>query len=271
MIALPPRLKRRASKHLGLLAALLFFGACNARSPETKYLLAEKLLEDKKYDAAISEFQDIVDKAPSSGLGLEAQLKIAQIQHLYLGRSQEAIESYQEFLKRSKDPNRNREVERTLGDLQFQNFENYDEAITSYSKLVKDSPNSPDAEELVYRLGRAFFLKSQFADAIRVFEYQKAHFPKGELRWKAELEIGNSLSGLGKCNEAMKHFDAVTAEGPKPQQVLARFAKASCFEEQDDLDSAYEIFSQIRDLYPTPAVVDLKMQKIKRRKILRKR
>ncbi len=245
--------------------------ACNARSPETKYRLAEQLVEDHKYDAAISEFQDIVDKAPSSPLGLEAQLKIAQIQHLYLGRSKEAIDSYQEFLKRSKDPNRNREVERTLGDLQFQNFENYDEAIASYSKLVKDKPNSPDAEELVYRLGRAFFLKSQFADAIKVFQYQIAHFPKGDLRWKAELEIGNSLSGQSNCPEAIPHFDKVVAEAPKAQRVLASFAKASCFEEQDDLDSAYEIFSRIKDEYPAPSVVELKMQKIKRRKILRKR
>ena len=251
--------------------ALLPLLACNARSPDTKYLLAEKLLEGKKYDAAISEFQDIVDKAPSSSLGLEAQLKIAQIQHLYLGRSQEAIDSYREYLKRSKDPNRNREVERTLGDLQFHNFENYDEAIASYTKLVKESPGSTDAEDLIFRLGRAFFMKAQFADAIKVFQYQKEHFPNGPLRWKAELEIGNSLSGQGKCGDAIKHFDQVDQKSPKAQRVLASFAKASCYEEQDDLDSAYEIFSQIKEEYPTPSVVELKMQKIKRRKILRKR
>lgn len=266
------RKRSLSSKRAWLAAALLLpLLACNARSPETKYRLAEQLLEDHKYDAAISEFQDIIDKAPSSPLGLQAQLQVAQIQHLYLGRSQEAIESYQEFLKRSKDPNKNREVERTLGDLQFQNFENYDEAIASYTKLVKDRPGSPDAEELVYRLGRAFFLKSQFADAIKVFTYQIEHFPKGDLRWKAELEVGNSLSGENKCGEAIQHFTKVAAEAPKAQRVLASFAKASCFEEQDDLDSAYEIFSQIKDDYPTPSVVELKLQKIKRRKILRKR
>jgi len=244
---------------------------CNARSPETKYHLAERLLEDRKYEAAISEFQDIVDKSPASSLGQEAQLKIAQIQHLYLGRSQDAIESYSEYLKRSKEPLKRREVERTMGDLQFQNLENYDEAIASYTKLVKQSPNTPDAEELIYRLGRAFFLKSQFEDAIKVFQYQKASFPDGEMRWKAELEIGNAKSSMGKCADAIVHFDAIVAGAPKSQKVLAKFAKASCFEEQDDLDSAYEIFSSIKDDYPTPTVVELKMQKIKRRKILRKR
>lgn len=250
---------------------LLFFTACNARSPETKFHLAEKLLEDKKYEAAISEFQNIVDKSPSSVLGQEAQLKIAQIQHLYLGRSQEAIEAYTEYLKRNKDPAKRREVERTMGDLQFQNLENYNEAIASYTKLVKESPGSPDAEELIYRLGRAFFLKSQFEDAIKVFQYQQANFPQGDLRWKAELETGNALSGMGKCPEAIKRFDNVMQSAPKAQRVLASFAKASCYEELDDLDKAYELFSTIKNEYPTPTVVDLKMQKIKRRKILRKR
>lgn len=264
-------LKASRSSSRAFCVAAILLASCNARSPETKYRLAERLLEDKKYDAAISELQDIADKSPSSLLGLEAQLKIAQVQHLYLGRSQEAIGSYREYLKRAKDPRRKREVERTMGDLQFQSFENYDEAIDSYARLVKERPDSPDAEELLFRLGRAFFLKGQFGDAIRIFQLQKERFPSGPLRWKAELEIGNSYSGHGKCREAMRYFDNVISGAPADQSVLASFAKASCFEEQDDLDSAYEIFSSIRSKYPTPAVVELKMQKIKRRKILRKR
>ena len=61
------------------------------------------------------------------------------------------------------------------------------------------------------------------------------------------------------------------AKAAPPQKALANFAKASCYEELDDLDKAYELFSEIKDNYPTPSVVELKMQKIKRRKILRKR
>lgn len=265
-------MKRLSKRRWLLLAgALLTLAGCNANSPETKFLLAEKLLEDKKYDAAISEFQSIVDKAPHSALGLDAQLKVAQIQHLYLGRAEAAIASYQEFLKRAKDETVRRGVERTLADLQFQSFENYDQAIASYSKLVKESAGSSEGEDLIYRLGRAFFLKSQFEDALKVFEYQKGKFPQGPLFWKAELEVGNTLSAMGKCPLAIKQYDKVIAGTDKTQRALAAFGKASCFEEQDDLDTAYEIFSSIQEEYPAPSVVELKMQKIKRRKILRKR
>jgi TolA-binding protein len=270
MLTMPPA-KASKIKRLALAGLCLFFFACNANSPETKFLLAEKLLEDKKYDAAISEFQVIVDKSPQSRFGLEAQLKIAQIQHLYLGRSEQAIGSYREFLKRVKDDDQRREVERTLADLQFQNFENYDEAIAAYSRLVKEDPNQKETEALMFRLGRAFFLQSKFSDAIKMFEYQRTRFPSGELYWRAELEIGNALGADGRCNEAVPRFNNVIGSGPREQRILASFAKASCFEEQDELDKAYELFSSIKDDYPAASVVELKLQRIKRRKILRKR
>ncbi len=262
----------RKNKFLAICLGILLLSACNANSPETKFFLAEKLLEDKKYDAAISEFKSIVDKSPNSALGLEAQLKIAQIQHLYLGRSQGAIEAYQEYLKRTKNEAMRRDVEKTMADLQFHNFEDYDQAIASYSKLVKENSSPKENEELMFRLGRAFFLKAKFEDAIKMLEYQKTRFPTGDFFWKAELEIGNSLGATkGRCNDAIKQYDKVIAGGTKELRVLATFAKASCYEEQDELDKAYELFSSIQDEYPAPAVVDLKMQKIKRRKILRKR
>jgi tetratricopeptide (TPR) repeat protein len=258
-----------AKAQLLFLSAAVF--ACNANSPDTKFLLAEKLLEDKKFEAAVSEFQAIVDKSPNSGIGLEAQLKVAEINHFYLGRSQEAVSAYQEFLKRNKDENRRRDVEKTMADLQFQNFEDYDQAIATYSKLLKGKGSDTEKEEMIFRLGRAFFLKAKFEDSMKMLEYQKAQFPQGRLFWKAQLEIAHALSAKGDCKEAIKQYSLVAANAPKDLKTLSIFGKAACLEEQDELDDAYELFSSIKSEYPAPTVVELKMQKIKRRKILRKR
>lgn len=260
------------SKQIGaFMAPLLFLLACNANSPENRFLFAEKLLEDRKYDAAINEFQEIVDKAPNSALGLDSQLKIAQIEHLYLGRSKEAMDAYREFLKRNKDEKKKREIEKILADLLFQNFENYDDAITSYERLIEKNPAAEDSEEILYRIGRALFLKAQFEESMKTFTHLKNRFPQGAMLWRAELEIGNSLSALGRCAEAVKQFDKVIAGANKEVSVLASFGKAGCLEEQDNLDLAYEILSGIKHDYPAPSVIELKLQKIKRRKILRKR
>lgn len=266
------QIKKLVNQRRNSFLLLLLLLGCNANSPENKYFLAERLAADKKYDAAISEFQAIVDKSPYSPIGIESQLQIAQIQHLYLGRSEQAISAYRELLKRVKDEKQQREIEKVLADLQFnQSVSNYDEAILSYKKLIEKDGFKEDAEALFYRLGRSLFLTAKFDDAIRMFDTQKERFPLGSLFWKAELEAGNSLSAKGQCPEAMKRFDKVIAEAKEETKVLAIFSKASCLEEQDELDSAYELFSSIKISYPSPTVVELKMQKIKRRKILRKR
>jgi tetratricopeptide (TPR) repeat protein len=264
---------KRLLKKNKLLSLLVLFGlaACNANSPENKLLLADRFLEDKKYDAAISELQDLVDKSPSSQIGQEAQLKIARIQQLYLGRTKDAIFSYQASLKYNHDPKARVEIEKTLADLQFQTFENYENAVASYKKLIEENPNDPQVEHYLFNIGRALFFKTQFEDAIHVYEQLKAKFPSGKYAKKVDLEIGNALSSAGKCKEAIKQFEKVVQANDPETRPLAIFNQALCYEEQDDLDKAYELLASIKNQYPSPNVVELKMQKIKRRKILRKR
>lgn len=261
-----------AKRALLVTAGLSLFVGCNANSPENRYLLAERLLEDRKYEAAISEFQEIVDRSPYSPLGVEAQLKVAQIQHLYLGHSKDAADSYRLFLRRNKDEARRQEVEKVLADIQFQNFESYQEAVSSYQALLAKDPSGPMAENYHFNIGRSHYLRAKFPEAIRAFEALIQAFPQGKFVKKAELEIANSLNASGKCKEAIKKYEAVAKVADTQElKALALFGQAGCHEEQDDLDRAYELLSQIRDIYPVPSVVDLKMKKIKRRKILRKR
>jgi TolA-binding protein len=249
---------------------LLVLG-CNINSPQAKFRLAERLLEDRKYEAAIVEFNAIVDRSPNSEMGLAAQLKIAEIRHIYLGQAKEAQKAYEAVLKRTTDPAQQQRIEKTLADIHFTSFENYDESIKAYSKLMQELAGKPESEEMMFRLGRSFFMKGQFSDSIDILQYQLKNFPEGGLRWKAELEIGHALSASGRCRETTDRFSQLVQRAPKEIVPLAKFAMATCFEELDDLDRAYELLDEIRSSHPSAEVVDLKMQKIKRRKILRKR
>lgn len=253
------------------LFAIFLLGACNANSPENRYLLAERLLEDKKYDAAISEFREIVDKSPNSDLGIESQLKVAQILHLYLGRTKEAVEAYKKFLRRNKDEKRQNEIERVLADLRFQTFEDYQEAINAYTALLEKDPASADAPYYLFNIGRAHSFKKNFDEAIKVFQKLIAEHSSSQYAQRARLEIASSMNMAGRCKEAIKKYDDVIKEASEELKALAVFGQAECYEELDDLDKAYEVLGTIKKSYPTPAVVDLKMKRIKRRKILRRR
>lgn len=254
-----------------LLIFSVLLAACNANSPENRFLLAERLLENKKYDAAISEFQEIVDRAPNSSLGIEAQLKVAQIEHLYLGKTKDAADAYRKFLKRNKDDKRRREIERILADLQFQIFENYDDAIVAYKAMLESDPAAAEAPYYLFNIGRALSFKKDFDAAVKTFLKLIEEHPSSEYAPRAKLEIANTLNMAGKCKEALKKYDEIIKNGSGEIKALAAFGQAECYEELDDLDKAYEVLGTIKKTYPTPAVVDLKMKRIKRRKILRRR
>jgi TolA-binding protein len=253
------------------LAGVAFLSSCNSNSPDNRYLLAERLLEDKKYEAAISEFQEIVDKSPNSPLGIEGQLKVAQIQHLYLGKTKEAVESYKKFLRRNKDEARRGEIERVLADLQFQIFENYGDAIHAYKSLFEKDPKSPEAPYFLFNIGRAQSFQKDFDTAVKTFQQLVTDYPTSSFANRAKLEVANALNMGGKCRDAIKKYEELAKSSPGEIKVLAVFGEAECAEELDDLDTAYELLGTIKSTYPSPAVVDMKMKRIKRRKILRRR
>jgi TolA-binding protein len=233
--------------------------------------MAERLLEDKKYDAAINEFQTIVDKEPFSELGRFALLKIAQIQHIYLGRAHDAQLSYELLAKRTKDPSQLIEIDKALASLAFDNLEEFELAISIYQRLLEKNIKDSEAALFTFKIGRSYFFLNRFDDAIRTFESIQEKYPNMEFAKKASLEIANALSAKGDCKGAIKLYEKLAADSDKDTHSLAVFADAACQEELDNLEKAYDLLSSIKKTYPVPSVVEMKMNKIKRRKIMRRR
>lgn len=266
-------MSQKRKSNLSYLAIFFILGliACNANSSKNKYYLAEKFLEDHKYEAAISEFQGVVDKEPFTEMGKTALLKIAQIQHLYLGHAKEAETNYELFLKRNKDLALRAEIEKILANLSFEIFEDYTKAIERYRVILEKYPDDKDADLFSFNIARSYFLLSKFDDAINAFSELQKKFPTSRYGARASLEIATSLATKGNCKDALKQFDKVIALQDQELMPLAKFGKSTCFEEMGELDESYELLGQIRDKYPVPSIIDLKMAKIKRRKILRRR
>jgi len=233
--------------------------------------LAERLLQDKKYEASVHEFQQIVDKEPNGDLGKDALYRVATIQHHYMNNARAAEKTYRALLKRSTDKNFNKNIQETLANIYFDAFEDYPRAVETYSALYKENIRGDEAEYYSFKIGKALFLMSRFSEAIEFFRKQQERYPKGKYFYKAELEIGNAYSASKDCKKAVKSFDLVRSAGDAELKPLATFAEASCYEDLDVLDKAYDLFASIRGSYPVPSVVDLKMSKIKRRRILRRR
>lgn len=260
--------------NLGILLTTLLLTlnlGCNINSSQNKYALAERLEADKKFDAAINEYQEVVKKEPFTDLGIKAELKIAEIQHLYLGRMKEAQQSYTLVFKRTKSAIEKRRIQTILGKLAFEEFEAYDEAIRIFSDLLNTAVENDEKQQLKFLIGRAQFLKNDFMGSRITFEELQKQYPQSPYAQRAQLEIANALSASGKCREAIQILSKLENLENVELRSQAIFSEATCYEELDDLDRAYELLEKIRESFPSPQVVEFKMAKIKRRKILRKR
>ncbi len=254
---------------LGIIPVLI---ACNANSSKNQYELAERLFMEAKYEASIHEFRKIVKKDPKSSLGIEALYRVGTIQRLYLRKPKLAIQSYKALISRSTDPQLVRKVRETIAEMYFSDFNNFGQAILYYQALVKDeSTQNKKRDYFLYRLGRGMFLKGRFEEALKVFSEIETKYKFGEYYEKAMLAKADTLNSSGNCKEAIKTYELLSEKAQKNIKSLAIFGMANCYEELDNLDKAYDLLATIQNTYTTPHVIDLKMKKIKRRKILRRR
>ncbi len=251
---------------------LPILGACNAKSSKNQYDLAERLFEEKKYGASVHEFRKVVKKDPKSELGIDSLYRVGVIQRLYLHKPNLAIQSFQSLLSRTEDPDLERKIREMIGEMYFSDFNDFQQAAKLYAILVKDkSPKNKKRAFYLYRYGRALFLMGNFKQALDAFGEIEEKYSDGRFYEKARLALGDTLNSSGQCHKAIKAYEELSKSSDKKIRSMSIFGMANCYEEIDNLDKAYDLLTSIKDSYSTPYVVDLKMKKIKRRKILRRR
>lgn len=265
------------------LVALGALTSCSVDNPKNHYVLAEKLWSDQKYSAAVVEFEKVVQRDPKGTLGLQALYRAAATQALFLSLYSDALRNYNAFIARSTDAASVWDAKLEVGDILFSKTEQYDQAIPHYQGLLRDYPKAVEAPEFQFRIAKSHYYLRQFEDAIFHFQKLMKLYPSSPLAERALYEVGLTLftgaeqrgpDDLVKTpyEDARKAFERFAARYPQSRWVPeARFGIASCLQELDRLDEATQIYEEIKDRYPSPAVIDVKLARIRERKEQRTR
>ena len=242
---------------------------CSVDSAKSHYILAEKLWTDRKYSAAVTEFEKVTSKDPSGTLGQKALYRGATTQALFLSHYGDAIRKLRNYIQVSTDPVTVREAKIQIGELLFSKTEQYDQAIVHYQALLKENPKAPEAPEFLYRIGKSWFFLFQFDDALKTFSELRLQYPDSIWAEKAAFQIGTVHFTRGEdkaYQNAMTAYHSFIKAYPGSAQVPeAKFGVASCLEELDQLAQAYEAYSALKDVYPAPGVIQIKLARIKER------
>ena len=288
---------------LPLFVSLLFWTGCSSDSAKNHYLLAEKLWTDQKYAAAVSEFDKVISKDPKSLLAQRSLYRSAMIQALFLAQYNDAVQKFTTYIqmgaqsgaqnggqntdkgsgKSSNDEKSIWEAKLQIGEILFLKTEQYDQAIIHYEGLLKEKPQSAEAAEIAFRIAKSQFFILHFKEAIASYHELIKKYSDTTWAEKASFEIGTtyftqgaqrgheSASDATIYKEAIKAFEKAMKTHPKSELVPdARFGIASCYEELDQLDEAYRAYTALKEIYPSPQVIEIKLNRIRERIAQRK-
>ncbi len=270
---------RRIDSAIALTIVLVASG-CGINSAKNHFVLAEKLWNDRKYEAAVLEFEKVISRDPKGKLGLMALQRAATTQNLFLQQYPEAIRKLKQLAEASHEKEIVWDSQLQIGEILFAKTEDYNGALTHYLKMLQDFPNSPEAPEFMFRVGRCQFFLWRFDEAAATYQSIQKKFPKTPWSERALFELAltyftrGEQRGIGKesYQEAIDLYQSFIRKYPKSERVvLAQFGIANSLEEMDQLDAAYNAYQALRSTYPSPAVIEVKLQRIRERQAQRSR
>lgn len=272
--------RSRIVKIFSIGLVLILGSSCTSQNPRDRFLLAEKLWQEKSYEAAVAEYEKVIQKDPSSELGIKAALRAAVTQTLFLNEHLAALKKLNRIIEANRENPLAHEAYKQIGEILFIRLEQYEQAIQHYERMIELYPDDPSKDEYIYRIGKAQFHVLRFEDSIKTFRIVVDKYRGSEWAKRARFEIGVSQQTKGHqlqqkdvrlandaFREAVKEFSAFIQTYPNdPLTLEAKFETGNCFEEMDQVDAAHKAFEEIRDLYPNRTVVELKLRRITERK-----
>lgn len=256
---------------------LFFCFSCSTDSPQKHYILAEKLWMDRNYKASVSEFEKVFQKDSHGKLGLRALYRSAMTQAFFLYEYEGAIKKLKVFIQESSDLKDTLEAQLQIGDILFSHFNQYDQSLFHYQSLLKLYPDCSEVPQLYYRIGKSQFFLFLFKESIESYQKIIQKFPGSIWCEKASFEIGTSYfamagrtgqssHGTSDYQRAIEAYRKFIKSYPKSTLKLeAYFGIASCFEELNQLEESLEIYNALKDEYPIPKIIEIKLFRIQER------
>ncbi len=279
-------MKKRLISFLLLLLALA--PGCSGGTAKHHYVLAEKLWSDKKYAAAVAEFEKVISKGPSQRLGKKALYRAATTETLFLERHPEALKKLREFIRLEPKSAEALDARRLVGEILFAKTEQYSQAIEYYTHLIQQAPEDDGVAGYWFRIAKSHFFLWQFDEATEIYTDIISRFPTSPWAEESSFQLavtrftqgdqirpktsGKEKSRTSPYQEAIDGFERFLLKHPQSRLAgEAHFGIASCLEEMDQLDAAVQKYREILPTYAAPGVIRAKLVRIEQRRSKRSR
>ncbi|MDA3861519.1 MAG: tetratricopeptide repeat protein [Melioribacteraceae bacterium] len=136
-----------------LILSLIFIIGCSSKSDKDYFEQAQKSMDAKEFETALTDFQKIVDEFPNSEHYKIALLQTGELNHGLVNKEitkedsyAKAIKAYGEYQKKYSDDEKAPQTLFMIGFIQANELGKLDDAKATYTKFVELYPESDMAE-----------------------------------------------------------------------------------------------------------------------------
>jgi TolA-binding protein len=240
--------------------------ACTERRQSRLLDQAEARLAENRPAEAAELYRKVVSLDADSKPAVKSYYRLGFALETYLKDYEGALVSYQEFIKHSEDQVSIYEVQKRLANIYFQHLLDSEKAIEVYRKLMLANPDTLEADQFLFRIAQANFRLNKFEEARKEFQNLLERYPKSQYAAKARYSIGNTYFMQGSYGVAVEALKQVLRQHPNSDDAVeAQYLMAQCLEHDGKTQNAAEMYLSLKDRYPVPEVIELRLAEIQKR------
>lgn len=245
-----------------IVAGLILVGTACTSKASTLLLEAENLWFKSHYREAVRIFLHVVDRYPESKEAETALLRTGETFMLNLSDPQKAIEYFTRITNEYPNGEKALIARESIAGIFEKTLKDYERAVIQYQKLIDDK-NSREPDKHQLSIGRCYYGKGDYQQAIVEFNTLIERYPGSKLVQEAKYQIGNSYFVMNDCKSSNRQYRKVLEDHP---DIKSRYeillSIGVCMEESEEYGQALKIYREILDKYKNKRLIEKKIDAV---------
>jgi TolA-binding protein len=251
----------------GFLFGVCVLNGCDVldRDAIEQYEAATKRWNAGDYQNAVKQYFAIVREHPNSARADDALYWAGVTQFLYLGETEKALQTLRLLLKRYPQRDMAPAAQWYIAQIYELGYSDYERAILEYRRASEYSDREV-REKSFYSLADNLFRLGRREEAREVWMRQITEFPNGVQSRLAYYRLGTAAYAKGEIARAEDFYRRTLVNSTdKELSIKAKFALAGCYEADDNLADALQLYKEIEPVYPNAEAIQIKIRALETR------
>lgn len=251
---------------------LSILSSCDfAPTLDKSILEAQRAIENRDFQKAANINDAIISKSFRREIKRKVLFQQGDIYLVHLEKPQIALTYFQQIYQDESEPYWQVKSLEKMADINFFQLKKYDQSAKQYEILSQFKPPLNKHDYYKFQMAKALMENKDYPRAIILFN-EIAGDTKNKYQYDAYFQKGLINFYNKKWETAIEHFKVFIANSSSKEYVVqAKFLIANCYETQEKLREAYNIYYSIIDSYPNIEVIKNRLKSLYERRQNRKR